>query len=165
MNSGDLMVAINMSVFFGMVAFVVWIVMSSWQRRQQLKNMTEFNTRLVDRIGSIKDFGEFLQTEGGAKFMDTMTVGRDSIGSRDRILRATQIGIILVVLGAGLLLVSDHPIFKAIDQDISLTARDNFWIAGIIVLALGVGFLISSAASYYLGKNLSDLDATRPRSQ
>jgi hypothetical protein len=165
MNSADLMVAINMSVFFGMVAFVVWIVMSSWQRRQQLKNMTEFNTRLVDRIGSIKDFGEFLQTEGGAKFMGTMTVGRDSIGSRDRILRATQIGIILVVLGVGLLLVSEHAIFKAIDQDVSLTARDNFWIAGIIVLALGVGFLISSVASYYLGKNLSDLDTTRPRSQ
>jgi len=165
MNSGDLMVAINMTAFFGLVAFVVWTVMSGWQRRQQLKSITEFNARLVDRIGSIKDFGEFLQTEGGAKFMDTMTVRRDSWGLRDRIVRATQTGVILTVLGLGLLLVSQYPLFRSLERDMSSVARDNFFVVGTVVLALGVGFLISAAASYFLAKRLPDVDNMNPRAR
>ena len=39
-------------VFFGMLGFVVWVVVNGWQRRQQVKVMTDFNSRLFDRLGS-----------------------------------------------------------------------------------------------------------------
>lgn len=66
------------------------IVVNGWQRRQQLKLLTDFNSRLLDRIGSTKDFSDFLQTEGGAKLVDTLTAERGSTGPCERILRATQ---------------------------------------------------------------------------
>src|ERR1700681_1423254 len=88
---------------FIMVGFVSWVVVNGWQRRLRLKLTTEFNSKLLDRIGSVKDFNEFLQTEGGAKFMDGLTIERRSPRPQDSILRASQIGIVLIALGCGFL--------------------------------------------------------------
>src|SRR5262245_31089223 len=86
---------------FTMIGFIIWVLATSWQRRLRLKLTTDFNSKLLDRIGSIKDFNDFLQTEGGARFMDSLTVERPTARPLDGILRATQIGIVLVMLGLG----------------------------------------------------------------
>jgi len=78
------------------------------QRSLRLKLTTEFNSKLLDRIGSVKDFNDFLQTEGGVKFMDSLTVERSSSRPQDSILRATQIGIVLIMLGLGVLALGLH---------------------------------------------------------
>src|SRR5918994_1674906 len=90
-------------VFFGMLGFVIWVVVNGWQRRQQVKVMTDFNSRLFDRLGSAKDFNDLLQSEGGARLIAAMTAERGSTGARDRILQATQMGVVFVVLGLGFL--------------------------------------------------------------
>jgi hypothetical protein len=156
--SGNLMTAINMVAFFTLVGFVIWTIGTNWRRRQQLKNMTDFNNRLVERIGSIKDFTEFLQTDGGSKFMDSMTVERGSLGPKDRILRSTQVGVILTTLGVGLVLVSNHPLFAGVEPYASAIAKDDFWIAGMVIAALGAGFLVSSVVAYVTAKKLGVLD-------
>src|ERR1700681_3762783 len=79
---------------FTMVGFIIWVLATSWQRRLRLKLTTEFNSKLLDRIGSIKDFNEFLQTESGARFMDGLTIERQISRPQDGILRASQIGIV-----------------------------------------------------------------------
>jgi hypothetical protein len=40
-------------VFFAMLAFIVWTIVNAWQRRQHLKLITDFNSRLLERIGSV----------------------------------------------------------------------------------------------------------------
>jgi hypothetical protein len=169
--SGNVVVAINMVAFFTLIGFVIWTITTNWRRRQQLKSTTEFNNRLVDRLGSIKDFTEFLQTEGGTKFMESMTVERGSLGPRDRILRSIQAGVILTILGVGLVLISYHPLFIEVDRSYSWAgtasaiAKDDFWIAGTVIAALGVGSLASSVVAYVTAKKLGVLDSTQPPSK
>src|SRR5438093_6118988 len=88
---------------FGMFAFVVWVIVNGWPRRQQVKAMAEFHGRLIERLGSVKDFSDFLQTEGGVKFMDTLTAERGSTGPRDRILRGVQSGVVCTAVSGGFL--------------------------------------------------------------
>ncbi len=76
--------------FLGTISFVIWTVANAWQRRDRFRVVSEFNSRLLDRLGSMKDFSDFLQTDGGKRLMDALTVERGMTDARDRILRATQ---------------------------------------------------------------------------
>jgi hypothetical protein len=138
--------------FFGMVGFIIWTVVSSRRRQEQTRLVADFNTRLLDRIGSFKDFSDFLQTDGGAKFLENLSTERGSIGPRRSILRAVQAGVVLVALGLGCLFLAW-----------SLTAADPrshevFTILGVIVLSLGLGCLLAGGVSYRLIKTLGILD-------
>ena len=140
--------------FFGMISFVVWTAITALQRRHHMKLMTDFNTRLLERVGSVKDFNDLLQTEGGARLMDNLKVERGSTRAEAGILRATQIGIVLLMLGLGLVGLGRYLTYRysAFDEYEVLT------IFGGIALSLGVGFLFSAAASYRLGKALGVLN-------
>jgi len=141
------------------ISYIVSLALSTWRSRQRLKAVTEFHTRLIDRLGSIKDFTEFAQTEAGARFMRDL--GSDPVagGAHERILRAAQLGVVLVSLGIGLLLLSFFsPTSPA-------RARQAYDAIGVIALSLGIGFTASSAAAYRLGARLGLLERppdTRP---
>jgi hypothetical protein len=137
---------------FGMIAFVVWVIANGWQRRHHLRLMTDFNSRLLDRIGSVKDFSEFLQTEGGAKFMDSLALGPTPRDVKFTILRAVQTGIVLFALGVGLLFLAWHFAAGLPDE-----AR-VFTTLGVITLSLGAGFLLSGGASYRLATGMRRTD-------
>src|SRR5436189_4694780 len=123
---------------FSTMGFVVWVAFNSWQRRQQVKLLTDFNSRLLERIGSVKDFSEFLQTDGGAKFIDRVTAGGTPPDVRMTILRAVQAGLVLVTLGAGLLLLA-----WMLRAHYPFGDTEVFTITGVIAMSLGVGFLLS----------------------
>jgi hypothetical protein len=141
--------------FFLMVAFCVWTLVNAWQRHMRLKLMREVNSKLLDRIGSVKDFNEFLQTEGGTRFMDSLTVERLTTRPQDSILRAIQIGIVLLVLGLGFLGLGSYfsARYGASGDDFEVLT-----VVGVIAGSLGLGFLISAAASFRLAKSLGVLE-------
>lgn len=147
-------------MLFIMIGFIIWVVVNGWQRRLRLKLTTEFNSKLLDRIGSVKDFNDFLQTDGGAKFMDSLTVERSSSRPQDSILRATQMGIVLMMLGFGVLTLGWYFTLRyAGSGDFEVLT-----IVGGIALSLGLGFLISAAASYRLARVLGVFDRPERRS-
>ena len=41
---------------FVLVGFVVWTIAGGMQQGYRLKRVIEFNSRLLDRLGSVKDF-------------------------------------------------------------------------------------------------------------
>lgn len=135
--------------FFGMISFVIWAVVNSAQRRNQFRFMSEFNSRLLDRLGSMKDFSDFVQTEGGAKLMDALTAERGMTDARERILRATQAGVIFLALGLG---------FLFLGWRYSSANNHAFAVLGVLALSLGLGFLFSSGTSYWLARTLGVLD-------
>ena len=130
---------------FALTGFIVWIVTNAWHQRAQVKAAADFNAGILNRISSFKDFSEFLQTEQGAKFMDSLTAERASSGPRDRVLRTAQVGIVVTALGLGLLFMAWH-----------LRSDDAMFTAGI-TLSLGLGFLLSSGVSYWLARSLGVL--------
>ena len=133
---------------FVTIGFVVWTIATNWQRNNHLREMTAFRSRVIDRMGSIKDFNDLLQTPGGMQFMNGITAEKGPSSPSERILRAVQSGIVLASVGGGCLLLSDM---------FHNEAADAFTVAGVILLSLGIGFLVAAGAAYVLGKRLGVL--------
>ena len=128
---------------FSTIGFIVWVLVAGWQRRQHIQVMTDFNNKLLDRMGSVKDFSEFLQTDGGAKFIDRVTAGGTRPEIRWTILRSLQTGLVLFALGMGLIVLA-----WVMRSDFPYGEGYIFSVTGTIALSLGVGFLLSAVASY-----------------
>lgn len=133
------------SLFF-MIGYIVWVVVTASQRKHRLRLVTEFHSKLLDKLGSVKDFGEFLQTEAGARFMKELAAEPITVGGpHERILRAAQLGVVLVCLGFGLPSIS---FFWA--PGAAESGQNAFAAMGAISVSLGFGFIASTIASYRL---------------
>ena len=128
--------------FFSMVSFTVWVLANGRRRREQMRVMNELTTRLLDRVSSAGDFGEFLKSESGARLLEGLTREAD-VNPGAGILSTLRVGIVLIALSSGLLLVHW-----------TITTDTAFAILGVIALSLGLGFLIASLASLRLARKL-----------
>ena len=72
------------------------------------------------------------------------------MGPRDRILTAVQTGTVFGTVGFGLLFVAWRT---------SGDAHEILSVIGAIVLSLGLGLMLSSAASFWVAKNLGMFEA------
>jgi hypothetical protein len=138
---------IILPAFFLLVAFVLWLAVTAAQRSRRLRLLTEFHSRLIDRLGSVKDFAEFAGTDAGRQILNALAVDDLATAPDDRILRATEIGIVLVSLGIGLLYLGRYFAFDG---------REAFTAVGVVGLSLGVGFLVSSVVSFGLARALAN---------
>src|SRR5256885_988168 len=87
----------------GSIVATCWaffVIVDGFRRRQQVRLSAELHTRLLDRIGSAREFGEFLGTESGARFLDAIAVARNAV--QTGILRALQSGTVSLLLGVAL---------------------------------------------------------------
>lgn len=134
--------------FFALLAFVTHAIVDGRRRRERLKVVTEFHNRLLDKIGSASDLTEFFDSDGGTRFLNTMGEDRGAAGPKQRLLSSLQYGLVLTVLGAGMLGLGR---MYAIEEG-------GFTILGIIIGSIGVGFLLSTAASYRLAGSLGLLE-------
>jgi len=130
---------------FSTIGFIVWVLVTGSQRRQHIRVMTDFNNKLLDRMGSVKDFSEFLETDGGAKFIDRVTAGGTRPEIRWTILRSLQTGLVLLALGVGLIVLA-----WLLRSDFPYGENHVFSVTGTIAFSLGIGFLLSTIAAYRL---------------
>jgi hypothetical protein len=120
--------------FFATIVAIFWLFIR--QRQARIQARIQFQKQLLDKFSSGREFAEFLGSEGSQQFLQEFW--SQSRGPREPILSALRNGIVLAVLGLGML-------------GLSLTRR-GFLVPAVLVLALGVGFLISMAISYRLSK-------------
>ena len=139
---------------FGMVAFIVWVSVSSWHRRHSAHALVSFQERLLDRLGSGSDLVAFLQTEAGEKLL-TGTIGNQPpmVGAAARLLGAVHSGIVLISLGAG---------FVTVGRLFDFRAADTLSAMGVIAAFVGVGFLVSAVSCRRLLKALDVPESTPP---
>ncbi len=147
---GDIAPMIAGLGFFTMVGWIVYVIVEGRRRRERLKVFTDFHTRLLDRIGSAKEFGEFLQTDGGVRFLDSLSV--EPSRPAERIIRAMQVGVVMLALGVALLILG-----RVFTHD-----AEGFIVSGAIFFSLGVGFLLSTGTSYYLSRKMGLVDGQTP---
>jgi hypothetical protein len=132
---------------FGVFGFIVYTIVEGLRRKERMRTFTEFYGRLLDRMTSPKDFGDFLQTSGGQRFLETLSVERGH--PVERVLRAIQTGLVILFLGMG---------FVAAGTQANLSDdRASLRITGIICMMAGVGFLLSATASFSITKSLGML--------
>ena len=141
--------------FFGMIAWIVYVVVDGNRRKERLKVFTDFHSKLIDRMGSSGDFAAFLESDGGKRFLESLSVEKGH--PANRIMTAVQTGLVLGMLGVG---------FFVAGSDVAVNYRrvsewdvNGFRVAGSIFMSLGVGFLLSAISSFVLAKSLGVLKA------
>ena len=135
--------------FFGLVGWVTFVIVDGRRRSQRLKVFTEFHGKLMDRMASPAEFGAFIQSPGGQRFLATLQTERG--GPKVAIMRSVHTGTIMLALSIGLLFLQRLDLWNS-------EARAFVVFMGVIVLALGVGFLVSAAVSWRLGTSLGVME-------
>jgi small-conductance mechanosensitive channel len=133
-----------------MFVLIAWIIFSSVRRMIAGKRITELQAKLLDRFATGQELLAYLQTEEGKRFVETASVEHSN--PLGRILGAVQAGVILTLIGIALLFLRGR----------IAGGEDAFLGFGAVVLALGVGFLISSGVSYTLSKSMGLLHTAPP---
>lgn len=146
-------------VFAIILGTVIWLVRTVIEQRRwsrQTKVQTDVHTKLFDRLSSNEDLLAYIQTPAGRRFLEAAPLALSSAPSRpigapvSRILWSVQIGIVIVAAALGVLFVSG----RVIDE----VAQPLFAIAAVGI-ALGIGFVASSAVAYVLSRNMGLLES------
>jgi hypothetical protein len=141
------------TVILAIVSGVVWLVKSlidhrRWSRLSKIQ--TEVHTKLLDRFSTNDDLLAYIQTPAGRKFLESTPINVSApqaiSAPLGRILWSAQAGAVLTVLGAGITLVSQNTLEEVAPP---LAAM------GAIVIALGVGFLVSAFLAYALTRRFN----------
>jgi hypothetical protein len=146
-------------VFIGsMLAWLVRTVLQHrrWQRLSRVQ--TEVHNKLLDRFAGTGELITYVQTPAGRRFLEAAPIEVESPGRAlaapvSRILWSVQAGVILVVVGVGMLLVSQRVIPEV---------SEGMWLIGVLTLALGLGFVLSAAVSYNLSRRLGLFEPVAP---
>ncbi len=146
-----------LSVFAVVTATLIWLVKTvidyrRWNRLSKVQ--TEVHTKLLDRFTANDDLLAYIQTPPGRKFLESAPIPLHeearSIGAPlSRILWSVQAGVVLALLGLGLLFVSGR-----IVDDIA----QGVFVIGVLVIALGLGFIASAAVAYGISRRMGLLD-------
>ena len=123
---------------------VVWLIVRATQRRAQMR--ADVQMKLIDKFGTSAEFVQFLESPAGREFLR-----QQRSGPRDRVLGGIRAGVILTFLGL------------AFGSMMFILHDDGFSVPALILLALGLGFFVSSALSIKLAKRWSDNGVAQPQ--
>jgi hypothetical protein len=134
--------------FLGVIGIAIWLK----HRRNEaaLKARLDFQTHLLSKFNSGKEFSEFLAAKGGQELLENLSVPQQP--PRPRMLRSMRIGIFCSVIGIALL------ITEAVDDH-------DFSTGGAIVLAIGIGYMVSTYLSYRMAEKMGLFREETPQQQ
>jgi hypothetical protein len=135
--------------FIYMIGAVVSGVLESRQRALAIRSRTDLLNRILDKFGSSRDFVELSESPGGKRLLEALGSEPNGVGAK--ILTAVQRGVVLTVVGIGVLLLSLTITENAVEEFIR--------ICGVVLFALGIGYLGSSALSYRMARSIGLLAA------
>ena len=128
---------IVLPIFFGFCGWIIKLVFD-W-KKMRLKS--EFHHKLVDKFGDVKELNNFLQTEGGINLIQPITIN-GSLAPKEKLMLSISKGIIFICLGIAAFILG--LMFEESSR--------YLYGCGVIIIALGIGFLASSSVSYNLTK-------------
>lgn len=153
------------SVFVVVTGTLIWLLRMLVDHRRWLrisKVQTEVHTKLLDRFASNDELLAYIQSPAGRRFLESAPISLQaeaqapSVGAPfGRIFWSLQAGLVLLVSGVGLQVVGARQQWEEVGQPLSSM--------GILVVAIGVGFIISAAASYFLSRRLGLLPGYNAR--
>ena len=128
---------------FGVIGFVVWTITTNIRRAKVAHVVADLHAKVLERCSANQELMGYVQSDAGRRFLESATDSQTNPTSR--ILNAVQAGTILSLLGAAAIMVSNF------HHDIE--AREFFITLGWLVLAVGLGFLVSAGVSWVLCKS------------
>ena len=140
-------------LFSTVTGVLIWLIRTLVDHRRWLrlsKVQIETHNKLLDRLTSQEDLLAYVQTPAGRRFLEAAPIVMDA-GARpvsapfSRVLWSVQAGVVLAVGGLGVLLVSRSAIPEV---------AQGVWAIGMLILALGVGFVLSAMVAYMLSRRM-----------
>jgi len=135
-------------LLLGIGAAVLWLVKTlvehrRWSRLSKIQ--TDVHNKLLDRFTANDDLLAYIQTPAGRRFLESAPIPVDSpramAAPLGRILWSAQAGAVFTVLGAGLFAVSQNSLEEV---------AAPLGAFGVVIVALGLGFIVSALVAYAL---------------
>ncbi|MGH9386118.1 MAG: hypothetical protein ACRD2N_17720 [Vicinamibacterales bacterium] len=153
----------GMAAFLGVSAFIgvlTWLVRAVIQHRRWLrlsKVQAEVHTKLMDRLTTNDELLAYIQSPAGRRFLESAPIQSESDTPRQGapvgpIIWSMMAGIVFATVGAG---------FRLAAQSVTDEAQQAFTVVGVIILALGAGFILSAIMAYLVSARLG-LFPSRP---
>jgi hypothetical protein len=146
---------VMLGIMFG-IGTLGWVIRSAidyrrWQHAMRIQ--TDAHTKIVDRLATNEDLLTYVQSPAGQRFLNASGLAPAAMervampmnAPVNRILWSVQAGIVLAVAGAGLW-IAKNGIIDEVAQAMQVLA--------VLVMALGIGFVLSAVAAYLLSKQL-----------
>jgi hypothetical protein len=140
-------------VIFGVFAFIVWTITTNIRRAKTARIVADLHAKVLEKCAGSQELMGYVQSDAGRRFLESAANGQPN--SVVRILNAIQGGTILSLLGGAFIIVSQ------MHHDID--AREILITFGYLVMAVGLGFLVSAAISYLLCKSWGLLNQSEAR--
>jgi hypothetical protein len=131
-----------------MICWIVYVVFSQRTRQQAMRS--ELHAKLLDRVGSAREFGEFLSSESGQRFLASLA----PVEQTDRVWRSIRVGSFLILFAVIVLLADFAHVLNA--------ELREFTTVGWLSLAVGVAMLGSAAISMMVARRFDAKPPTGP---
>ena len=150
-GTGLFLAFLTLVIVFGTVAKQV-VDYRRWVRQTRMQ--TDVHTKILDRLQSNEDLLAYVQTPAGRNFLEftPATQSRDPGAPLGRILWSVQAGVVLAALGIGL---------RFARGTVPEEVAPAFTVLGVIVMAIGLGAVISAVVAYILSARLGLLPSRR----
>lgn len=144
------------SAFIGVLT---WLVRAVIQHRRWLRAsrvQAEVHSKLMDRMTNNEELLAYIQSPAGRRFLESAPLP-ESDGPR-----GAPIGPIIWSMMAGIVLTTAGLGFRYSAQWITNEANQAFTVVGVIIIALGAGFILSSTMAYLVSSRLGLFPPRRP---
>jgi hypothetical protein len=146
--------------FGAVLSVLTWLVRALIQHRRWIKAsqvQADVHSKLMDRMTSNEELLAYIQSPAGRKFLEAAPIQPEADSPAHSapvgpIIWSMMAGIVLSTLGAG---------FRFAGGVIGDEVQRGFSAIGIIVLALGLGFILSSIMAYLVSSRLGLFPARR----
>lgn len=132
--------------------WIVWVIFTSVRRYLMAKTKAGLQEKILQRIDSSESLVTLAGSETGRKFIESLAMEETPTEKPfGRILFGLQAGTVLIFFGAAMLLIHHHV----------YDPQAGFMITGAGAIGLGLGFLVASAGSIWVSRQLGLLDRDR----
>ena len=135
------------------VGVITWLVRTFIQHRRWLRAsqvQADVHTKLMERMTSNEELLAYVQSPAGRRFLEAAPPRPETEGPQlsapiGSIIWSMMAGVVLTVLGVG---------FRYAGNVVKDEAHDAFVVVGVIILALGIGFMVASLMGFVLSSRL-----------
>lgn len=140
MNGPEVLIPlVGCVTFFGMICYVVGVIVSGRNRNRLAQIRAELQTRMLEKFGSAAEFVEFAKSEEGKKLLESAAMERPMIV--DKNLTWLRRGILLTAAGVGVAILNLTNGIESGTATVSIT-----------LLSVGIGSIVAALSSRRLAR-------------
>lgn len=135
------------------LAITAWLVRAVIQHRRWLrlsKVQSDVHTKLMDRMTTNEELLAYIQSPAGRRFLESAPIQQESDSPR----AGAPVGPIIWSMMAGIVLATVGVGFRFAANSVTNEAQQAFTVVGVILLALGAGFMVASGMAYLVSSRL-----------